>query len=106
MDEQLKALLEGINALKSGQEDTKGRMGKGQQKMLKGLDDTKNELKDRVEKDLENVQKLVEVKVAVVEEKIEKKVEKVEERIREQAEEKCEEVAGNFSLISQRVEDF
>ncbi|GFV62366.1 hypothetical protein TNCV_2126011 [Trichonephila clavipes] len=54
MDEQLKALLEGINALKSGQEDmqksqedTKNELKEG---MQKGLDDTKNELKERMEK--------------------------------------------------------
>ncbi|GFX49246.1 hypothetical protein TNCV_294111 [Trichonephila clavipes] len=43
MDEQLKALLEGINALKNGQEEAR-------QEMQNGLDDTKNELKDRIEK--------------------------------------------------------
>ncbi|GFX36756.1 hypothetical protein TNCV_4827061 [Trichonephila clavipes] len=80
MDEQLKALLEGINALKSGQEDmqksqeeTKERM----ENMQRSQEETKNELKRR-------------------------KVEQVEERIREQVDERIEEVAGNFS---QRVED-
>ncbi|GFX87612.1 hypothetical protein TNCV_2465051 [Trichonephila clavipes] len=144
MDEQLKVLLEGINALKNGQEETR-------QEMQKCLVDTKNELKDRIEKGeeqtkqemqkgLEDMQKgqermqkcqedlkntlekkidnveekinsveekialKVEEKIAVVEETIEKKVEQVEERIREQVEEKYE-VAGNFSLISQQVED-
>ncbi|GFU61674.1 uncharacterized protein TNCV_4522111 [Trichonephila clavipes] len=185
MDEQLKALLNGINALKSGQEETKERMEKGQQEMQKILEDmqksqeeTKNELKDRMEKSLEDMQKsqeetknelnyriekgledmqksqeetknelkdrmekgletlekcqedlrntlekkidgveekialkveekitIVEEKFAVVEEKIQKKVEQFEERIREQVEEKYKEVAGNFSLISQRVDD-
>ncbi|GFT30976.1 uncharacterized protein TNCV_1683461 [Trichonephila clavipes] len=38
MDEQLKALLEGINALKGGQEETKERMEKGQQEMQKYLE--------------------------------------------------------------------
>ncbi|GFW33661.1 uncharacterized protein TNCV_2211931 [Trichonephila clavipes] len=69
MDEQLKALMEGINALKNGQEETKQemqksqeetkeRMEKGQQEMQKSLDDmrrsqeeTKNELKERMEKE-------------------------------------------------------
>ncbi|GFX98411.1 uncharacterized protein TNCV_4001801 [Trichonephila clavipes] len=121
MDGQLKALLEDINALKSGQEDMQRR----QEEMKKGQEETKNELKDRIEKGqeetkqemqkrLEDMQKgqermqkslKVEEKVAVVEEKIEKKVEQVEERIREQVEEKYEEVPGNFSLISQRVEE-
>ncbi|GFX63748.1 hypothetical protein TNCV_215481 [Trichonephila clavipes] len=40
------ALLEGINALKSGQED----MQKSQEETKKGLDDTKNELNERMEK--------------------------------------------------------
>ncbi|GFX05136.1 retrovirus-related Pol polyprotein from transposon 412 [Trichonephila clavipes] len=54
MDEQLKALLEGINALKSvkedmqkSQEETKNELKEG---MHKGLDDTKDELKERMEK--------------------------------------------------------
>ncbi|GFV70048.1 uncharacterized protein TNCV_2585611 [Trichonephila clavipes] len=115
MDEQLKALLEGINALKSGQEETKERM----ENMQRSQEETKNELKEGMQKGLEDMQKSqeetknelrnrmekVEERVAVVEEKIEKKVEQVEERIREQVEEKYEELAGNFRLISQRVED-
>ncbi|GFX60110.1 hypothetical protein TNCV_4532711 [Trichonephila clavipes] len=40
MDEQLKALLEGINTLKSGQEETR-------QEMQKSQEETKNELKQR-----------------------------------------------------------
>ncbi|GFV79184.1 hypothetical protein TNCV_1817311 [Trichonephila clavipes] len=44
-----------------------------------------------------NVVGYIVMEMKVVEEKIEKKVEQVEE--------KYEEVAGNFSLISQRVED-
>ncbi|GFV58538.1 uncharacterized protein TNCV_4337631 [Trichonephila clavipes] len=117
MDEQLKALLEGINALKNGQEETR-------QEMQKGVDDTKNELKDRMEKgqeetkqemqkcqeDLKNAlekkidnfeekinsveEKIalkVEEKIAAVEEKIEKKVGEEIERIKEQVEEKIKE---------------
>ncbi|GFV98470.1 retrovirus-related Pol polyprotein from transposon 412 [Trichonephila clavipes] len=73
-NEQLKALLEGINALKSRQEETKERLEhmqrsqeetrKGQQEMQKGLEgmqksqeETKNKLKDRIDKDLEDMQK-------------------------------------------------
>ncbi|GFW78231.1 uncharacterized protein TNCV_137001 [Trichonephila clavipes] len=44
-------------------------------------------------------------KIVVVEEKIEKKVEQVEERIGEIVDERIEGVGGNFSLISQRMED-
>ncbi|GFX39384.1 hypothetical protein TNCV_3861071 [Trichonephila clavipes] len=61
MDEHLKALLEGINALKNGLEDmqrnkeqTKNEL---KQKMQKGLDDTKNELKDRMQKSQEETKK-------------------------------------------------
>ncbi|GFT46286.1 uncharacterized protein TNCV_3126611 [Trichonephila clavipes] len=81
MDEQLKALLEAINALKSGQEETKERMENMQEEI-------KNELKERMEK--------------VVEEKIEKKVGEEIGRIKEQVEERIED-AGNFT---QQVEDF
>ncbi|GFW53871.1 uncharacterized protein TNCV_2446631 [Trichonephila clavipes] len=101
MDEQLKALLEGINALKNGQGETR-------QEMQKGLDDTKNELKDRMEKGQEEtkqeMQKLVEEKVQEVGEEIERIKEQVEEKIKEQVEKRTE-VAEGFSLISQRVED-
>ncbi|GFU37560.1 PEHE domain-containing protein [Trichonephila clavipes] len=57
MDEQLKALLEGINALKNGQEETRRgqeeiqeRMERCQQEIQKGLDDTNNKLKDRMQR--------------------------------------------------------
>ncbi|GFU49129.1 uncharacterized protein TNCV_573681 [Trichonephila clavipes] len=123
MNEQLKALLEGINALKSGQED----MQRSQEEMKKGQEDTKNVLKDRMEKgqeDLKNalekkidnieekinsVEEIialkVEEKIAVVEEKIEKKVGKEIERVKEQVKERIEGVAEDVSLISQRMED-
>ncbi|GFX07204.1 retrovirus-related Pol polyprotein from transposon 412 [Trichonephila clavipes] len=77
IDEQLKALLEGINALKNGQEETKEGIEKGLKDMQKSQEETKerieniqeeikNELKERVEKGQQEMQK--------VEEKIEKKV--------------------------------
>ncbi|GFX01432.1 hypothetical protein TNCV_1864061 [Trichonephila clavipes] len=53
MEEQLKALLEGINALKSGQEETKERMGN----MQRSQEETKNELKEGMQKGLEDMQK-------------------------------------------------
>ncbi|GFW05847.1 uncharacterized protein TNCV_603191 [Trichonephila clavipes] len=96
MDEQLKALLDGINALKSGQED-----------MQKSQEETNNELKDTMEKgqeetkqEMQKEEKIalkVEENISVVEEKIEKKVEQVKERI--------EQVVENFSLLSQQKED-
>ncbi|GFU58548.1 uncharacterized protein TNCV_4894801 [Trichonephila clavipes] len=88
IDEPLKALLEGINALKSGQEKTKERMENMQEEI-------KNELKERMEKGHQEMQKLVE-------EKIEKKVWEEIGKIKEQVEERIEEVAENFT---QRVED-
>ncbi|GFX37057.1 hypothetical protein TNCV_1712501 [Trichonephila clavipes] len=55
MDEQLKALLEDINALKSGQEETKEKMEnmqrsqeetkEGMENMQRSQEETKNELK-------------------------------------------------------------
>ncbi|GFT08309.1 uncharacterized protein TNCV_1439081 [Trichonephila clavipes] len=93
MDEQLKALLEGINALKSGQdmqksqEETKEKM----ENMQKSQEETKNELKNRMEKNLENVHKCQEdlrntlEKIDSMEEKIALKVEEkvaiVEEKV-------------------------
>ncbi|GFT72400.1 uncharacterized protein TNCV_3609422 [Trichonephila clavipes] len=90
MDEQLKALLEAINALKNSQEEAKNEL---KEKMEKGQEETKQEIK----KGLEDMQKGLERMQKLVEEKIEKKVEQVEERIREQVDERIEEVAGNFS---------
>ncbi|GFT06666.1 uncharacterized protein TNCV_1851971 [Trichonephila clavipes] len=46
MDEQLNALLEGINALKSGQEETKERM----ENMQRNQEETMNELKEGMQK--------------------------------------------------------
>ncbi|GFX81921.1 retrovirus-related Pol polyprotein from transposon 412 [Trichonephila clavipes] len=78
IDEQLKALLEAINALKNSQEEAKNYLKEGQE-------ETKQEMQK------------VEEEIALVEEKI--------ERIKEQVEERIEGVAENFSLMSQRVED-
>ncbi|GFX27882.1 uncharacterized protein TNCV_3083051 [Trichonephila clavipes] len=99
--------------------------------MQKGLDNTKNELKEKIQKcqaetkkgqeelknslenKIGNVEEKInsveertavkmEEKITVVEEKIEKKVEEEIERIKEQVEERIEEVPGSFS---QCVED-
>ncbi|GFS61522.1 hypothetical protein TNCV_4312291 [Trichonephila clavipes] len=50
MDEQLKVLLEGINALKNGQEEIR-------QEMQKSQEETKNELNERMEKGQEETKK-------------------------------------------------
>ncbi|GFY32810.1 retrovirus-related Pol polyprotein from transposon 412 [Trichonephila clavipes] len=88
MDEQPKVLLEGINALKSGQEETQERMDN----MQRSQEQTKNELKEKIEKGQEETKKgqedlknSFEKKFDTVEEKInsveEKIALKVEERI-------------------------
>ncbi|GFX75703.1 uncharacterized protein TNCV_3575281 [Trichonephila clavipes] len=82
MDEQLKALLRSINALKSGQDDMQKSQEETEERMEKGQQETKK-----------------------VEEKIERIKEQVEERIKEQVEERIEGLAEKFSLISQRMED-
>ncbi|GFW77834.1 uncharacterized protein TNCV_3404091 [Trichonephila clavipes] len=119
MDEQLKALLEGINALKNGQEETKQEM----QKSLDHMQRSQEEIKQEMQKGLENVQKCqeelknsLEEKINSVEDRIagklkeeitvvEEKMGKEIEKIKEQVEERIEGVAENFSLISQRMED-
>ncbi|GFX49140.1 uncharacterized protein TNCV_5041341 [Trichonephila clavipes] len=118
MDEQLKALLEGINAWKSGQEETKKSledMQKSQedtknelkQEMQKGLDDTKNELKDRMEKGQEETKKgqedlrnSLEKKIDIVEEKINS----VEEKITLKVEEKIAVLEERIAVVEERIE--
>ncbi|GFY19210.1 uncharacterized protein TNCV_4225741 [Trichonephila clavipes] len=115
MDEQLKALLEGINALKSGQEETKERMEKGQQEMQKSLEDmqksqeeTRNELKERMEKGQEETKKgqqdlknSLEKKIDTVEEKINS----VEEKITLKVEEKIAVVEEKIAVVEERIKE-
>ncbi|GFS98530.1 hypothetical protein TNCV_3479041 [Trichonephila clavipes] len=77
MDEQLTALLEGINALKSGQEETKERMEKVQ------LEKCRKKCQEGLKKSLEE------------------KINSVKDSIagKEQVEERVEGVAENFSLM-------
>ncbi|GFY23058.1 hypothetical protein TNCV_3762981 [Trichonephila clavipes] len=67
------------------------------------------ELRDTLEKKIDNVEKRIafkmEEQIAVVAEKIEKKVREEIGRIKELIEGRIEEVAGNFNLVSQRVEE-
>ncbi|GFV14564.1 uncharacterized protein TNCV_3999151 [Trichonephila clavipes] len=98
MDEQLKALLEGINALKSGQEETKQEMQKGQQETQKGLEDmqksqeeTENELKERMEnmqRSQEETKERMEKSQEDLRNTLEKKIDSVEEKIALKVEEK------------------
>ncbi|GFX37837.1 transposable element Tcb2 transposase [Trichonephila clavipes] len=102
MDEQLKALLEGINALKNGQEETKERM----QNMQISQEETKNELKDRMEKGLENVQKCQEDLKNSLEKKIdhvEEKIKNVEEKIALKVEEKIA-VVEKTVVVEEKIE--
>ncbi|GFX36700.1 uncharacterized protein TNCV_580791 [Trichonephila clavipes] len=82
MDEQLKALLEDINALKSGQEETKERM--------ENMQRSQEETKERMEEEIKN-----ELKERMANKKCRK--EELKSKL-----ERIEEVAGNFT---QRVED-
>ncbi|GFU89542.1 uncharacterized protein TNCV_4803041 [Trichonephila clavipes] len=92
--------------MKKSQEETKNELKEGMQKgleeMQKSQEETKNELKDKMEKEkINTVEDRIAGKmeeIAVVEEKREKKIEEKIERF-------TEEVAGNFNLVSQRVED-
>ncbi|GFV03873.1 hypothetical protein TNCV_3173071 [Trichonephila clavipes] len=72
MDEQLKALLEGINALKSGQEETMARM----ENMQRSQEEIKNELKERMEKDQQKMQ----IGQEELKNTLEKKIDSVEEK--------------------------
>ncbi|GFX51122.1 uncharacterized protein TNCV_2734731 [Trichonephila clavipes] len=77
--------------MQRSQEETKERMEKGQV-------DLRNTLEKKIDSVEKKIALKVEEKIVVVEEKMEKKVEEKIEMIRE-------ELAGNFSLMSQRVED-
>ncbi|GFY24488.1 uncharacterized protein TNCV_1015361 [Trichonephila clavipes] len=66
--------------------------------MEKGQEDLRNTLEKKIDSVEEKIALKVEEKIVVVEEKMEMKVEEKIETIRE-------EVDGNFSLMSQRVED-
>ncbi|GFT17116.1 uncharacterized protein TNCV_4738411 [Trichonephila clavipes] len=65
--------------------------------MEKGQEDLRNNLEKKIDSVEEKIALKVEEKIVVVEEKMEKKVEEKIETMRE-------EVAGNFSLMSQRME--
>ncbi|GFX45193.1 uncharacterized protein TNCV_3432411 [Trichonephila clavipes] len=108
MDEQLKALLEGINALKSGQEETKERMEIMQrsqeetkesvENMQRSQEETKNELKEGMQKCLEDMQKSQAETKNELKTRMEKDLENVQ---------KCQEDLRNTleKKIDSRVED-
>ncbi|GFV19599.1 uncharacterized protein TNCV_478251 [Trichonephila clavipes] len=85
----------GLEDMQKGQEETKARM----ENMQRSQEEIKNELKERVEK-------VVEEKIKKVGEEIGRIKEQVEEigRIKEQVEERIEEVAGNFTQRFKELE--
>ncbi|GFU16586.1 uncharacterized protein TNCV_3624901 [Trichonephila clavipes] len=82
MDEQLKALLEGI-ALKSGQEETKQKMQKSLDDMRKRQEKVKSELKERMQKCHEDLKNALERKIDNVDEKINSEEEKITIKVEE-----------------------
>ncbi|GFX01295.1 uncharacterized protein TNCV_3729641 [Trichonephila clavipes] len=94
MDEQLKALLEGIIALKYGKEETKNEL---KQEMLKSLDDGMEKGQEEIKKGQEDLKNSLEKKIDTVEEKINS----VEEKIALKVEEKIAVVEQKIA----RVED-
>ncbi|GFX27405.1 uncharacterized protein TNCV_35021 [Trichonephila clavipes] len=103
MDEQLKDLWEGINALKNGQEGTRQEMQKGQQEMQKSQEETKNELKERMEKGQEErAQECVKEKITL---KVEEKIAVVEEKIAVVDDEIVKKVGEEIQIIQERVEE-
>ncbi|GFY11554.1 hypothetical protein TNCV_4230231 [Trichonephila clavipes] len=74
MDEQQKSLLEGINVLKNGQEETRQEMQKYQQEIVE------EKIALKVEERVGAVEEKVEEDIAIVEEKIERIKEQVEKK--------------------------
>ncbi|GFU35201.1 uncharacterized protein TNCV_2106421 [Trichonephila clavipes] len=103
MDEQLKALLEGINALKSDQEETMERM----ENMQKSQEETKNELKEGMQKGLEDMQKGQERMQKCQEDlknTLEKKIDNVEEKINSVEEKIALKVKEKIAVFEEKIE--
>ncbi|GFT70884.1 uncharacterized protein TNCV_4163651 [Trichonephila clavipes] len=104
MDEQLKALLEGINALKSGQDMQKSQGENGEY-----AEETKQEMQKfelGMEKGLENVQKCQEDLKNSLEKKIdyvEEKINSVEEKIALKVEEKIAVVEEKIAVVEEKI---
>ncbi|GFU73304.1 hypothetical protein TNCV_4731211 [Trichonephila clavipes] len=82
MDEKLKVLLEGMNALKNGQEETR-------QEMQKGLDDMQKNQEESLEKKIDTV---------------EQKINSVEEKIALKVEEKIDVVIEKIEVVDEKIE--
>ncbi|GFY34445.1 uncharacterized protein TNCV_2821311 [Trichonephila clavipes] len=118
MDEQLKAVLEGINALKSGQEETKKKMENMQrsqeetkermENMQRSQEETKNELKEGMQKGQERIRKCQEDFKNTLEKKIdnaEGKINSVVEKIALKVEEKIAVVEEKIEKKVEQVEE-
>ncbi|GFS99132.1 uncharacterized protein TNCV_822531 [Trichonephila clavipes] len=105
MDEQLKALLEGINALKNSQEETTQEMQKSLEDMQKSQEETKNELKERMEKGQEETKKGQEDVKNSLEKKIdtEEKINSVEEKLTLKVEEKIAVVEEKIAVVDEKI---
>ncbi|GFS52019.1 hypothetical protein TNCV_1104541 [Trichonephila clavipes] len=78
MDDQLKAVLEGINGLKNSQEETKNELKERMENMQRSQEETK----ERMAKGQEDLRNILEKKIDSVEEKIAlKRVEDLEKKL-------------------------
>ncbi|GFT65329.1 uncharacterized protein TNCV_1559761 [Trichonephila clavipes] len=110
MDEQLKARLEGINGLKSVQEDmqksqeeTKERM----KNMQRSQEKTKNELKEGMQKSLEDMQKgqdRIQKCQEDLKNALEKKIDNVEEKINSVKEKIAWNVEEKIAVVEEKIE--
>ncbi|GFY21663.1 CCHC-type domain-containing protein [Trichonephila clavipes] len=125
MDEQLKALLERINALKSGQEDmqksqeettermenmqrsqeeTKERM----ENMQRSQEETKNELKEGMQKGLDDTKNELKERMEKCQEELkdslEKKIDNVEEKINSVEEKITLKVEEKIAVVEEKIE--
>ncbi|GFU77777.1 uncharacterized protein TNCV_1137851 [Trichonephila clavipes] len=98
LEDMQKSQKETKNELKERMENRQRSQEETKERMEKGQEDLRNTLEKKIDSVKEKIALKVEEKIVVVEEKMEKKVEEKIETIRE-------ELAGNFSLMSQRVED-
>ncbi|GFY15558.1 hypothetical protein TNCV_1282061 [Trichonephila clavipes] len=97
LEDMQKSQQETKNELVERMENTQRCQEEIKERMEKGQEDLRNTFEKKIDSVEKKIALKVEEKIVVVEEKMEKKVEEKKETIRE--------VDGNFSLMSQRVED-
>ncbi|GFW16099.1 uncharacterized protein TNCV_4680911 [Trichonephila clavipes] len=87
MDEQLKALLEGINALKSGQEESKERMENMQRSQeetkerMENMQESQEETKERMENMQEEIKNELKEKIEKGQQEKQKRVEDLKKKL-------------------------